>query len=294
MKDVSIIIVSYNTSELTLQCVKSIYAFTKGVSFEVIVVDNASSDNTVCQLREQCPAVIVVENDENLGFGRANNKGSEIAQGKYLLFLNSDTYLLDNAIKAFFDFAERNTSDLHIGCLGGILLDKEKNIGNSGSCFPNSNILWLKCLAIHHTEKDYQMKKIKRSIANEYAQIDYVIGADMFIKKETFQAVKGFDHDFFMYFEESDLQKRLVDLGYVNYIISRVKIVHLEGASMNVTNKKRIMVAQSMFKYMRKHQSFLCFHIFKFIYICLELLKTIRLKYSVKENLEYIKEIIKS
>ena len=106
--DVSVIIVNYNTVELTKQCILSIYNQTKDVNFEIIVVDNNSEDNSVKIIENNFPQVILINNSDNIGFGRANNLGVEIAKGKYIFFLNSDTILLNNAIKIFVDYMRKN------------------------------------------------------------------------------------------------------------------------------------------------------------------------------------------
>lgn len=99
--DVSIIIVNYNTKELTRNCLRSIFDQTKDVDFEVIVSDNGSTDGSIEMIRAEFPQVILIENNANLGFGAANNRGLKIARGKYVFYLNSDTVLLNNAVKLF-------------------------------------------------------------------------------------------------------------------------------------------------------------------------------------------------
>ena len=100
--DVSIIIVNYNTKELTAACINSIFQYTEGVEFEVILVDNASTDGSREFFRKDT-RIILIESEINLGFGRANNLGYEYSHGKYVFLLNSDTYLLNNAVKIFYD-----------------------------------------------------------------------------------------------------------------------------------------------------------------------------------------------
>ena len=102
--DVSIIIVSYNTKSLIKNCINSIYKYTKDISFEIIVSDNGSIDGSVEMIKRDFPSVILIENNENLGFGAANNKGLALAKGKYILYLNSDTILLNNSVKFFYDY----------------------------------------------------------------------------------------------------------------------------------------------------------------------------------------------
>ena len=104
--DFSIIIVNYNTSKFFKNCLLSIYEHTKNIEFEVIVSDNGSTDGSIEMLKSTFPNVILLENNQNLGFGTANNKALKKANGKYILYLNSDTIILNNAIKLFYDYWE--------------------------------------------------------------------------------------------------------------------------------------------------------------------------------------------
>ena len=106
--DVSVIIINYKTKKLTVDCIDSVYKNTDQVDFEIILVDNNSKDGTIEYISHQYPSVIIKEMEENVGFGRANNAGAELASGKYLFLLNSDTILLENTIKYFYEFMENN------------------------------------------------------------------------------------------------------------------------------------------------------------------------------------------
>ena len=129
---VSIIIVNYNTKELTLNCIGSIIEFTINLRYEIIVVDNSSCDGS-------CEAIIV-ESNTNLGFGKANNLGAKYANGEFLFFLNSDCLLIENTIKKMHDYFEIN-KNTNIGAIGCILLDKEKKINTSYQRFPTPHFL---------------------------------------------------------------------------------------------------------------------------------------------------------
>ena len=123
--DVSVIVVNYNTLELTKNTINSVIEKTRDLNYEIILVDNASTDGSVEFFeREYTDKVIFIKNSENLGFGRANNKGIEISKGKYVFLLNSDTLLINNAIKILFDFMEKNKD---CGICGGNLYDLEMN-----------------------------------------------------------------------------------------------------------------------------------------------------------------------
>ena len=121
---VSVIIVNFNTRELLRNCLNSIYSQTKDISFEVIVSDNGSVDGSVEMLRSDFPQVILVDNKANLGFGTANNKGLDVAKGEFVFYLNSDTLLLNNAIKIFYDYWKQHESE-QLGALGCNLVDGE-------------------------------------------------------------------------------------------------------------------------------------------------------------------------
>ena len=114
--NVSVIIVNYNTKELTKNCLASIFEKTKNIDFEVIVSDNGSTDGSIEMIKSDFPQVVLIENNANLGFGKANNIAAKIAKGKYLLFLNSDTILLNNAVKEFFDRAVCEKNKI-LGCI---------------------------------------------------------------------------------------------------------------------------------------------------------------------------------
>src|SRR5574344_737129 len=116
--DVSIIIVNYNTKELTRNCLTSIYEKTKDVNFEVFVRDNNSKDGSISMIKKEFPSVILLENNANIGFGAANNRALKQAKGKYVFYLNSDTVLLNNAVKLFFDYFENAKDKENIGALG--------------------------------------------------------------------------------------------------------------------------------------------------------------------------------
>jgi len=229
--DVSIIIVNYNTKELTSQCINSIYEKTYGVSFEVILVDNASTDGSR-EFFERDIRITYIYNNENLGFGRSNNTGAKFAKGKYLFLLNSDTILPMNAIGEFYAYMEKH---LDIASCGGNLIGcNGQNVSSHGN-FPSlledfSNIGFSKLYP------KYYRHNIAIAQTTDEGNIDdvkYICGADIFIRKEIFEKFNGFDDDYFMYYEETDLYYRLYDTGYKSVILPNVNIIHLIGQSSN-------------------------------------------------------------
>src|SRR3989338_8103823 len=130
--DLSVIIVNWNTKKLLEDCLRSIFKFTKDVSFEVIVVDNGSSDGSQAIVEKKFPQVKLIPNKDNLGFARANNQGIKIAKGKYVLLLNSDTYLIENSFKKLIKKAQ---SLPNLGVLAPQLLNEDRSIQQSVGFF---------------------------------------------------------------------------------------------------------------------------------------------------------------
>lgn len=237
--DVSIIIVNYNTKELTKNCLTSIYEHTCDIDFEVIVSDNGSTDGSIEMIRTEFPQIVLIENKTNLGFGAANNRGLKKAKGKYIFYLNSDTVLLNNAVKMFFDYWENSPEKENIGALGGILLDENLEVTHSGGDLPTyeqicavqkqfllGHIKWSVCkvFGLQNFVLNYWMKK-KTNKNVVHGKIGYITGADLFIRNDKFA---HYDEHFFLYYEETDLQNRLVLAGKINFLIEGPLIIHIE------------------------------------------------------------------
>lgn len=237
--DVSIILVNYNTCNLTMSCIESIFKYTKDIDFEIIVVDNNSSDESQDRLIND-KRIIFIESGTNLGFGKANNLGFSKAKGDFVFFLNTDTVLLNNAVKYFWDFAKAHTS-FAIGALGCQLVDGDNNHVHSSSCFPKVFESFIYEIKDHLSSIFRKPKKMRNNNFYKeggfyYYEVDYVTGADMFVKRDTLNKHGGFDPDFFMYYEETELQHRWIKLGLHNFIVEGPRIVHLERKSSNSVN----------------------------------------------------------
>jgi GT2 family glycosyltransferase len=296
MMDVSIIIVNYNTKQLTNACIDSVGKHTSNLNYEIILVDNASSDGSQEVFRNRYD-ILFIESDVNLGFGRANNLGAEKAKGNFLFFLNSDTLLIENSIKILHDFYIINQKQLNIGVLGCQLLDREMAVSNSGGIFPtplNDVYLYFKIIV----EKIFKFNTIKKAdhFLLPYCKIDMVSGADMFIKKNIFDGINGFDKDFFLYYEETDLQKRISNLGFHNFLIPTTRIIHLEGSSFGTnktSNFKRIITQESRNRYFRKHHS-ITFYFYILVDSIINCTRLFNIKYSFSDNKQFVLKNIKS
>lgn len=279
--DVSIIIVNYNTKELTRNCLKSVFEQTKDISFEVIVSDNGSTDGSIEMIKFEFPSVVLIENNANLGFGAANNRGLSIAKGKYIFYLNSDTLLLNNAAKIFFDYWENSEDKDKIGALGGILLDKDLKEIHSGAKFPTYS-----SICKEQTQKFFlhifksicklcYLKMIYRKVAEKHTvhsficldKIEYVTGADLFLKNNS---GAYFDEEFFLYYEETDLQLRLIEKNLFCKIVPEVRIIHLTKKIDNdfsISTFSDICNQVSAIKYVKKNLKLRAFFLYFLIRI---------------------------
>ena len=252
--DVSVVIVNYNTCFLLLQCLNSIYQIVEDVDFEVIVVDNASSDNSIQSVKDRFPQVILIENSENIGFGRANNLGVKYACGKYLFFLNSDTILINNSIKLFYEAMEKTPL---VAACGGNLLDGNGLATYSYGFFPNLLQEIFDCgLKFVFPSFYFYKLSINKVVQSETIpfEVDYICGADIFVRKSIFKQMGGFDETYFMFYEETDLFFRMKKKCFVSKIFPNINIIHLGGASFQSNNNisKLIIMYKSKILFYRK------------------------------------------
>lgn len=232
--DISIIIVTYNTKQITSNCIESIFSKTTGVSFEVILIDNASTDGSK-DFFEKDSRITYIYSNTNLGFGKANNLGYTKATGKYIFLLNSDTILVNNAIFEMYQYMEGAPKS--VGCIGAVLLDSNEQIaGGYAKKLPTLNWIFQenmlftipKFSAIYNPYK----KRLKNILKDKYPlEADFISGADMFIRRETIENSGLFDPDFFLYYEETEMLYRFHKNGYKSMVIDTPKIIHLEGGS---------------------------------------------------------------
>ena len=250
--DLSIIIVNYNTANLILGCINSIKENTEGCSYEIIVVDNASNDNVDNVLTDD---IKLIKSNENLGFGKANNLGAQYANGKYLFLLNGDTLLLNNAVGILFNYLEANEN---VAVVGGNLFSIDKKPMHSYSLqMPSLKTIFCWEILPYRLYGKYNHKNYEFNTTNTPIEVKYITGADMMIRQEVFAEVGGFDKDFFMYCEESELSNRILKKGYKIVNVPDAEIIHLEGASLSTKsdfNEKRyrMMNTESQFLFYEK------------------------------------------
>jgi GT2 family glycosyltransferase len=245
--DVSIIIVNWNTNALLRNCLDSIFKTIEALTYEIIVVDNASSDGSINMLAEKYPQVTTIANAENRGFGAANNQGFAVMRGKYALLLNTDAMLTPEAVKKLWVFAE---SHPRAAIVCGQLLNADGSKQNSIAAFPT-----LLTLATNTSLLEYLFPRkypSKRYEYNQPLEVDSAIGACMMIRKKALDEVSFFDDRYFFFFEETDLAYAMKRAGWLIYQVPDARIYHLQGQSIGHNEKSRIEFYRSRYQYLNK------------------------------------------
>ena len=240
--DVSIILVSYNTEALTRECLLSLVEKTSGVNYDIWVVDNNSSDNSCEMIKNEFPQVHLIENKENKGFGAANNQAIKLSDAKYIFLLNTDTLLINNAIKILYEYMESNPE---IGACGGNLYDANgKHVHSYGhyKTFTSKMVKTFKLGAFYPKERTINEDKGENE-GDLFKEVDIIVGADLMLRKSVLDEVGIFDEDFFLYDEETELQFRIKQAGHKIMLNPNSKIAHLEGKS---TKNRAISRAHKM------------------------------------------------
>lgn len=240
--DVSIIIVNFNTMELISNCIQSIYKKTSEIDYEIIVVDNASADGSQQMITKKFPDVKLIELKENIGFGRANNKGVEVAKGRNILFLNPDTILINNAIKELSEFLDLN---LKVGACGGNLYNEEMKPTHSFRRILPSIAYELNELLVYLPEKILFGKNWEHNYKEKSISVGYITGADLMTRNSLILKIGVFLPNYFMYFEETDLCYRIRKAGFKVASVPKAKIQHLEGKSFVNEDLNRMRISFS-------------------------------------------------
>jgi len=245
--DITIVIVNWNTRDLLGDCLRSIYETAREVTFEVIVVDNASGDGSVAMVREKFPGVRIIENTENRGFSAANNQAFAVMRGRYALLLNSDTIVTEGAVRELFTFMESHDD---VAIAGGQLLNEDGSRQNSIANYPTllSLLMNLPLLEVlfpgQYPSKRYEHKGP--------LAVESVIGACMIVRRKAMDEVGVLDEGYFFFFEETDWAYRMRSAGWKIYHVPSARIYHLQGMSIGRDVRSRMLFYRSRYRFFGK------------------------------------------
>lgn len=251
----SVIIVSYNVQYFLDQAIGSVLESSCDFDFEIIVVDNGSTDNSVKWVEEKYPEVRVFDLGENVGFARANNFAAHKAKGEYILLLNPDTIVQADSLQCCYDFlSERKGA----GAVGLRMYDGQgKYLPESKRGFPSPWTSFCKITGLNELFPDskiFNYYYLGHKSSDIDQEVDVLTGAFMMLKKDNYLELGGLDEDFFMYGEDIDLCYRLYEKGYQNYYLASSSIIHFKGESTSKQSLKYIKTFYSaMSIYAGKH-----------------------------------------
>lgn len=252
--DVTILIVSYNTRDLTLACLDSVYRQTQGLAYEVIVIDNQSADGSADAIAEKFPQATLIRSEANLGFAKANNVAARQAQGKFLLLLNPDTVILDGAVQKCHEFATRHSE---AGIFGGRTFFGDGRL-NPDSCHGRPTPWSLLCMGTGLAKAFsgsswFNPEALGNWPRDTAAEVDAVTGCFLMIRRELWNELNGFDEWFFMYGEDTDLCLRARERGSKCLICPDARLIHYGGSSEKIRADKMIKLFRSKVQLATKH-----------------------------------------
>jgi GT2 family glycosyltransferase len=228
--DLSVVIVSWNVRDLLQACLESLRPAWERTWAEVIVVDNASTDGTLDLVRDHYPAVRLIANAANRGFGAANNQGMAAAGGRYFLLLNPDTVVLPGALEILAGFLDAHP---RVGLVAPRLLNPDGSLQRNAFHFPGLMQVALDLFPLHPrlTESRLNGRYRREPRAKGPFAIDHPLGAAMMVRREVWEETGGFDEDYFMYAEEVDWCRRIHHAGWTIWQVPAAEIVHCGGQS---------------------------------------------------------------
>ena len=252
--DLSVVIVNYQTFELTRNTINSIFEYSYPFSYEILVVDNASSDDSLSKLQDYFKdKVTFIASKENNGFAAGNNQALRVAKGRYVLLLNSDTIVWENTLENIYNYMEKHTDVGASGCR--VLLENGDLDKACKRSFPNVKNSFFRLFHIPTNSKDdnYNLDGLPD---DEIYEIDCLTGAFMFMRAEALNEVGLLDETFFMYGEDIDLCYRIKKAGWKIIYYGESKITHLKGASSKKQKNKLIYeFYRAMYIYYKKHHA---------------------------------------
>jgi len=251
----SIIIVNFNAEKFLVECLDSIYAQTKQISFDIWVVDNNSIDASVPMVQQNFPQVNLIENKENIGFAKANNQSIARCTGDYILLLNPDTLILQNAIEKAVDFLDRNST---VGICGCKVLNEDRTLQLAcRRSIPTPGVAFFRLTGLSRlfpNSKGMAKYNLTYLNPNEANEVDAVSGAFLMIRRQVVDNIGKLDERFFMYGEELDWCLRTKKAGWKVMYYPDAEIIHYKGECSRFNHRKAAFeFYRSMYLFHKKH-----------------------------------------
>ncbi len=258
--DLSIVIVNWNVRELLRRCLRAVARSSsteppKRLSMQVIVVDNASSDGSVAMLRSEFPEVNLIANEENRGFTKGNNQGVALSAGRYVLLLNPDTEVLDDALGEMVAYMDDHPG---VGALGPQLIYADGRVQSSRRRFPGMDTAFLESTfwqqSFPHSRVLSRYYVLDRA-DDEIQEVDWLVGACLLLRRKALDEVGPLDERFFMYSEEMDWCYRAKRQGWKVVYLPTARVIHHEGkSSEQVLPVRHIQFQRSKVLFFEKHR----------------------------------------
>ena len=249
MLDLSIVIVSYNTKDFLKRCLTSILSSIEGkLSYEIIVVDNASSDNSSEMVRKEFPHIELIANKNNVGFSKANNQGIKISENcKYVLFLNPDTIMQDQTIEEMIKFMDNNKDAGAATCKLVMLNGKIDDASHRGFPTPWNALCYFTGLSrIFPESRIFTGYNLGWMDMDKTHEIDALAGAFMLVRREAGEDVKWWDEDYFFYGEDIDFCYELKQKGWKIYYVPTISVTHYKGVSGGIKSVSKEITTASI------------------------------------------------
>ena len=231
--DLTICIVNWNTQSLLRDCLVSILEGKWNISYEIVVVDNNSADSSVAMLREEFPQVVLISNQENVGFAKANNQAFARAQGRYVLLLNSDTVVLPRALDLLIDFIDKHAEAGAVGCKllnmdGSMQRSCWRGYPNFRSAVIDAFYLW----RLFPWLPMVRESEIGGIDLEDPIEVDHILGACMLVSRDVLDQTNGMDESIFLFLEETDWCYRIKKLGWKIFFYPAAQVIHFGQQSV--------------------------------------------------------------
>jgi GT2 family glycosyltransferase len=291
--DLSVVILTYNTCDLALNCIDSVIKASEELDVEIIVSDNGSTDGTLKAIRDRFPNVIIIENKENLGFSGGNNRGIVISTGRHILVLNPDTVVREDALKMTMEYVENHPECGMVGCR---VLHPDGRVQRSWfSEWSLFQTVWegLGLQVVMPINRIDGKLVFSGRPPDRAVRVDRILGCFMWMPRKVVDKVGLFDERFFLYCEEEDMCRRIRHQGLEVLYYPEAEIVHLGGqTTRNITDFSRIQANISKVLWMKKHRGAGAVLAFRLIWSAALILRVV-LRAPLALGSQYYKQVVK-